>query len=80
MARYTASKPEMKATLDVLEGNFLKLLEAAKPKAEVRPVGLIDGTPHTGKHVDLHVVLYSATKDMRVWLPCNRPPVARKHR
>lgn len=36
VARYTASRPEKKATLDVLEGNFLKLLEGAKPTSEVR--------------------------------------------
>lgn len=35
VARYTASRPEKKATLDVLEGSFLKLLEGAKPTGEV---------------------------------------------
>ena len=36
VARYTASRPEKKETLDVLEAAFLKLLEGAKPTAEVR--------------------------------------------
>lgn len=37
VARYTASRPERKETLDVLEAGFLKLLEGAKPTAEVSP-------------------------------------------
>ena len=36
VARFTASRPEKKKTLDVLEAYFLKLLEGAKPSAEVR--------------------------------------------
>lgn len=36
MARYTAPRPANKETLDKLEGTFLKLLEGAKPSAEVR--------------------------------------------
>eukprot|EP00903_Cladosiphon_okamuranus_P011333 g10683.t1 len=40
VARYTASRPEKKATLDVLEGNFLKLLEGAKPTGEETTVPL----------------------------------------
>lgn len=36
VARYTASRPENKATLDELEGTFLEVLERAKPTAEVR--------------------------------------------
>eukprot|EP00752_Nemacystus_decipiens_P003549 g3275.t1 len=40
VARYTASRPEKKVTLDVLEANFFKLLEAARPRAEETTVAL----------------------------------------
>ncbi|CAM9233124.1 unnamed protein product [Ectocarpus fasciculatus] len=40
VARYTASRPANKETLDKLEGTFLKLLEGAKPSAEETTVAL----------------------------------------
>lgn len=53
VAKYTASRPQSKDTLDRLEGTFLKLLESAKPTTEVSC---------------LMFVLFTSAHALRVWL------------